>query len=269
MKELTNIFEQKGLNLKRQLVKIEKCKNCGNELKTYKMLMIGGSKKGQWAPVTEECDCFLTQQVLETVNRTKLKFFRDHSTINNSIKNATLENYTPNNETQMIALKKAIEFINKLSHNNQARMIYYGEPGLGKSHLAVGIGKILDEKFKKTCLFLEVTVLKQLVKSSWSKDSSYSEFELMRAIAEVDLLILDDVGAEGITSWTKELMFTLLNTRLSKSLLVTTNLSISDIYIEYGAKISDRFLENVSKKDILKLEGEHSYRLNSFLKDDY
>ncbi|GAY75586.1 hypothetical protein [Sporolactobacillus inulinus] len=35
------------------------------------------------------------------------------------------------------------------------------------------------------------------------------------------------VGAEGITPWTKELMFAILNARLSKSLLVTTNGLIS------------------------------------------
>lgn len=36
-----------------------------------------------------------------------------------------------------------------------------------------------------------------MIKSSWSKDSVFTELEIMRAIAEVDLLILDDLGAEG------------------------------------------------------------------------
>ena len=268
MKKLSGIFEDRGLNLERKLVKVEKCKNCGKELKIYKMQMIGGSEKGQWATVMEECDCYLSQQVLEAVNRTKLKYFREYSTINHSLKKATLDNYSPNNDSQMNAVKKAIEFIKKLSQNKQARLMYYGEPGLGKSHLAVGIGKILDKRFHKTCLFLEVPKLKQMVKSSWTKDSTYSELELMRAIAEADLLILDDVGAEGVTPWTKELMFTILNSRLSKSLLVTTNMSLSEIYIEYGSKIVDRFLENMSKRDIFKLEGEYSYRLNTYLEED-
>ncbi|MFB6467788.1 ATP-binding protein [Cytobacillus sp. Hz8] len=264
MKKLSDIFEKRGLALERELVKVEKCQNCDKELKTFRMQIIGGSRNGEWATVTEECDCILAQQVLEAVNRTKLKFFRELSILNQSIKQATLENYIPNHESQIIAIKKAIEFIEKVSKNKQARMIYYGESGLGKSHLAVGIEKLLEDKFYKTALFLEVPTLKQMVKASWTKDSNYSELELMKAVSEADLLILDDVGAEGITPWTKELLFTILNLRLSKSLLVTTNLSLSEIYMEYGPKITDRILENMSKQDMLKVEGNQSYRLKNF-----
>lgn len=267
MKKLSNILMKRVPSIQRELVKVEECRNCGKELNTFKTRLIGGPKKGQLAVITEECDCYLSQQVLNAVNRTKLRFFREHSTINDSLKQATLYNYSPNNDSQVYAVKKAIDFIEKQSGNVVARTIFYGDPGLGKSHLAVGIAKILEEKYHKTCLFLEVPILKQLVKSSWSNGSARSELEIMRAIAEADLLILDDVGAEGITPWTKELMFTILNSRLSKSLLVTTNLSLSDIYTNYGSKITDRFLENMSKDDIVKIEGEHSYRLKPFLEE--
>lgn len=147
--------------------------------------------------------------------------------------------------------------------------MYYGKTGLGKSHLAVGICEIVETKLNKTCLFLEVPTLKHMIKSSWSKNSDFTELEITSAIAEVDLLILDDVGAEGITPWTKELMFSILNTRLSKNLLVTTNMELSDIYFEYGPKITDRFIQGMAKQDFVKIEGKHSYRLKEFLADDW
>ncbi|WP_071394137.1 ATP-binding protein [Bacillus tuaregi] len=267
MKKVSNLLAQKGMNLERELIKVEGCVNCGKELKTYRMQIIGGSKKGQWRTITQECDCYLSQEALAAESKIKIKHFSKLSTINQSLRQATLENYVPHHDSQFSAMQKAIEFIEKLSQNKQARLIYYGEPGLGKSHIAVGIGKIVEARFRKTCMFLELPALKQMIKSSWSKESTYSERDLMRSIAEADLVILDDVGAEGITPWTKEFMFAILNSRLSKSLIVTTNMSLPDLYMEYGAKIIDRFLENMTKQDLIKIEGEHSYRLKHFIED--
>ncbi|MDM5157260.1 ATP-binding protein [Bacillus sp. DX1.1] len=263
------LFGVNEMNLNREIIKAEPCKNCGRELKTYRVKLVGGPNKGKCTAVTEECSCYLAKQALETTIRTKIKYFKELSTINHSLINATLQNYSPHNDSQSHAVKRAIEFIEQLAQNKIARAIYYGESGLGKSHLSVGISKIVETKLQKTCLFLEVPTLKHMIKSSWSKDSVFTELEIMRAIAEVDLLILDDLGAEGDTPWTKELLFTILNSRLSKSLLVTTNLEIEDIYLEYGPKITDRLIQGMSKQNIIKIQGRHSYRLKELLEDDW
>ncbi len=267
MKQLSQFFEQRGINLGRELVKIEHCIHCGNELKTYRVQLLGGTKKGEWVMVTEECSCILARQTIAAANRVKLNYFKEYSIYNQALSTATLKNYAIQNESQIEALKKAIEFIEKIAEHKPARLMYFGDPGLGKSHLAMGIVKVVETRLQKTCLFLEVPALKNLIKSSWSRESSLTEVEIIKAISEVDLLILDDVGAEGITPWTKELMFTILNSRLSRSLLVTTNMKLADIYQEYGAKIADRLLENMSKRDIVKLEANHSYRLKTFLEE--
>lgn len=60
-------------------------------------------------------------------------------------------------------------------------------------------------------------------------------------------------------------MFTILNSRLSKNVLVTTNMQLSDIYGEYGPKITDRLLENMSKEDLVNLKGEYCYRIKLYL----
>lgn len=268
MESLSKLLQQKEINLQRELIRIENCDSCGRELKTYKMQIVGGPKKGEWAEITEECSCYYSKLTVEAVTRKKINYFKDLSTINQSLVHSTLENYSPGNHSQIHALKKAIEYIENVSQNKLSRMIYYGNPGLGKSHLAVGIYKILTENLNKTALFLDLPTLKQMIKSSWTTEGDLTELELARAIGEVDVLILDDVGAEGITSWTKEILFSILNSRLSKNLVVTTNMKLADFHSQYGPKITDRFIQGMAKDDLVKMEGDYSYRLKKFIEED-
>ncbi|NMD68685.1 ATP-binding protein [Bacillus sp. DNRA2] len=261
MRSFSEILGHKGISLQREIVAVVQCQSCGRELKTYRMQLIGGSKKGEWTTLTEECSCYFSKEVLSDAQRKKLTYFRERSTINQSLILATLENYCPSNHSQIHAAKMAIEFIETLAQNKPARLLYYGSTGLGKSHLAVAISKIVEAKLNKTCLFIDVPRLKQLIKASWLKDSDFTELEMMRSMAEVDILILDDVGAEGITPWTKELMFSILNSRLSKPLLVTTNMDLEELYQEYGPKITDRIIDGMAKQQIINIKGQHSYRL--------
>ncbi|MTT31382.1 AAA domain-containing protein [Terrilactibacillus sp. BCM23-1] len=267
MKKISDILNATSINLERQFVKEKNCERCGKKRNVYRMPLIGGPKKGQWMTLTEPCDCTLSRQAVASVQKKRPQYYWSQSTINDALKDATLENFLPENDTQSHAVKKAAEFIKKVVHHQQARMILYGEPGVGKSHLAVAIGKVLANRFNKACLFIEATALKQMVRSTWSRESKLTESELMRLIFEADLVILDDAGSEGMTSWTRELLFSLLNARLSKSLLVTTNMTISEIEQAYGTKIMDRLLENMSKQDLLLMEADYSHRLKHLIED--
>ncbi|WP_028984141.1 ATP-binding protein [Sporolactobacillus terrae] len=268
MQRIAHLFNNNGIDLKQTFVRATHCQKCGSVLNVYKMRIIGGPQKGLWTTITEHCDCDLSRQATEAADRVKRERFHELSTINDALKQATLKNFSAQNASQVQALEHAVEFVKKIGENKPARLFYYGKPGLGKSHLAVGIRKLLDQNYHKTCLFIDVPALKLIFKSTWTKESALTEHDLMAFIADADLLILDDVGAEGITPWTKELMFAILNARLSKSLLVTTNRSISELYLDYGAKIIDRFLENMSKADLVHVDGEYSHRLARFIEDD-
>ncbi|MET1249145.1 ATP-binding protein [Sporolactobacillus sp. STCC-11] len=268
MQRIANLFNKNGIDLTQTFVRATHCQKCGRVLNVYKMRIIGGPQKGSWTTITEHCDCDLSRQATEAADRVKRERFHELSTINGALKQATLKNFSAKNTSQIQAMEHAVDFIQKMEMNQPARLFYYGKPGLGKSHLAVGISKLLDQNYNKTCLFLDVPTLKLVFKSTWTKDSALSERDLMKFITDADLLILDDIGAEGITAWSKELMFTILNARLSKSLLVTTNLSLSELYLEYGPKITDRLIENMAREDLVHLEGEYSYRLANFIDDD-
>ncbi|EJP84059.1 hypothetical protein IC3_05000 [Bacillus cereus VD142] len=70
--------------------------------------------------------------------------------------------------------------------------IYYGE---GKSHLCVAATKELMKR-GYSAMFIQMNKLFTKIKSTWSKNSELTEDKLMSLLAKVDVLIIDDFGAE-------------------------------------------------------------------------
>jgi DNA replication protein DnaC len=103
-------------------------------------------------------------------------------------------------------------------------MIFSGPVGTGKSFLAACIVNELRRKGKR-CLILStarlITVLRELRDTQRQLD----------ALASLDLLALDDLGAERATDYALELLESLVDTRAlrDRPLLVTTNLTAREL----------------------------------------
>jgi len=79
--------------------------------------------------------------------------------------------------------------------------------------------------------------------------------EMLEAIDEVDLLILDDLGSEMTTIVTQAALFEIINQRLlsRKHTVISTNLSPSMLHSDYSERIVSRF---VGKYQMIKFFGE-------------
>ena len=55
------------------------------------------------------------------------------------------------------------------------------------------------------------------MRETYNEDSRYSLSQLMDKLCSVDLLHIDDVGAEQTTSWVLEQLYTVVNTRYENS----------------------------------------------------
>lgn len=261
-----SIFGQGGF----EIINVETCPRCGVEIKTIRMVILGGPEKGQEQISKTECHCKLAADAVNAAKRSKFAYYKQFWTINESLDEASLDNFQTTSTNQGMALNKCFDFIDRLVDGKKpARMFFYGSPGLGKSHLALSVCRYVEEELNKTSLFIEMPTLKDVLKASFSKESDYTSHEIMRALSEVDLLVLDDLGAEGITDWTKEIVFTILNSRMNKSLLVTSNLGLQEIFSQYGDKHVDRLLQGMEKSDVFKFEGKYSHRLKDFLGDGW
>lgn len=152
-----------------------------------------------------------------------------------------------------------------------------GGCGRGKTHLAVGLGyewfvrgikykpiyrdnyEIAEPKktFPKAPKFKTVIDLMLDLQSSF--DSPVTEQEILGRYAGVPLLILDDLGAEKASEWSRSRFYWLLNERYlnCKATIITSNLDLEGISKTIDGRISSRLME---MGEVIKLDGK-DYRI--------
>lgn len=131
-----------------------------------------------------------------------------------------------------------------------------GKPGTGKSHLAMSILQAVNEHSDpyRKCLFVSVDELMRRIKSSFNNpESKDTEERLVNILVEADLLVLDDLGAETgaiasqnrATDFTTRTLYAIVNGRMNKSTIITTNLSSKEVDRTYDRKLLSRLYRGV------------------------
>jgi len=77
---------------------------------------------------------------------------------------------------------------------------------------------------------------------TFGKGDPAADSELLDYVYNVDLLIIDDLGTEFITSLSTAALFDLINSRLlnQKSTVISTNLNLPDIDRIYSERVLSR-----------------------------
>jgi DNA replication protein DnaC len=102
---------------------------------------------------------------------------------------------------------------------------FTGDVGTGKTTLAMLISKAAMEADRTVAIYSLPRLLAQL-RDTYQDDAQYSLNELIDRLSAVDLLHVDDVGAEQTSPWVLEQLYTIVNTRYEdgRAILLTTNL---------------------------------------------
>jgi DNA replication protein DnaC len=146
---------------------------------------------------------------------------------------------------------------NFIAHGENVLM--FGPPGVGKSHLAIGLGRKVVEQ-GHTVRFSTATALLAILGKA---ESEGNLSEKLTEYSKPRLLIIDELGYLPFERRAAHLFFQLVNRRYEKgSLLVTTNQRVSEWGIVFGDEvlataILDRLLHH---SHTLLITGE-SYRL--------
>jgi primosomal protein DnaI len=118
--------------------------------------------------------------------------------------------------SRLKAVRMAKEFVENYAPENEQKGLYlYGKFGVGKSYLLGAIANELAEN-KVSSLIVYVPEFFREVKQSLQDQSLNSKLE---AVKKAPILMLDDIGAETMSSWGRdEILGTILQFRMLENL---------------------------------------------------
>lgn len=157
-------------------------------------------------------------------------------------------------------VRKAAKWM--VSADTRFGLLLYGTTGNGKTTLAKAMQTVINLLYESPYKDEEVAVtsVSALKLADLAKDNNMQ----FRSIRNAELLHIDDVGCEpsSIRVWGNELspLVDILYHRYDEQLytVITSNLSLEDIFERYGYRIGDRFYEMF---DTIAFDGK-SYRRN-------
>ncbi len=136
-----------------------------------------------------------------------------------------LSNFEIYGDTQRAAKQRAVRLVEQFPVVDKG-LLFYGDAGVGKTHLAVALMKEAIVQKGARSVFYEVRELLKLVRDTYRDSTEMSELDVLKPVLEADLLVLDDLGAEKKSEWVDETIGLVINTRYSERrvTVLTTNL---------------------------------------------
>ena len=117
------------------------------------------------------------------------------------------------------------EFATMSFLDNQENIIFIVSPGVGKTHLSIGLGVEACRQGVRT-LFINCHEL--ILRLKAAQEKQHLE-RVMRRYERYDLLIIDELGYLPISANEAKLLFQLINGRYErKSTIITTNVPLSN-----------------------------------------
>jgi DNA replication protein DnaC len=140
---------------------------------------------------------------------------------------------------------------------------FFGDVGTGKTTLAMLVSKAAMEADRTVAIY-SLPRLLGMLRDSYGDAATYSLNELIDRLCAVDLLHIDDVGAEQSSAWVLEQLYTIVNTRYEdgKAMVLTTNLDKDALEAQIGARTVSRLSEMCGLP--LRMAGDDQRILRAF-----
>lgn len=163
-----------------------------------------------------------------------------------ALRDRSFDTYRATNDGQQRALQVAREFADNFWTRHMptgAVLVLAGERGTGKGHLAVSCA--LQVMQRGTAMYLRTTDLIRRVRATWRRDSAMSEEELLSTLAQLDLLVIDEVGMQRGTEDEQIILFDVIDRRYAdlRPTILITNLDGATFKEFVGPRLMDRLNE--------------------------
>jgi DNA replication protein DnaC len=146
-----------------------------------------------------------------------------------------------------IAVNEVRSFVDDLDARLQeGRGLWlFGDTGTGKTTLAMLISKAALEAGKTVAIYSLPKLLARIRRTYDSEPGGDSYLSFFERLTSVDLLHIDDLGAEKRSDWVLEQLYALVNERYEaqRSILITTNLPHPELEEQIGSRTVSRLTQ--------------------------
>ena len=121
----------------------------------------------------------------------------------------------------------------------------FGDTGTGKTTLAMLIAKATLEAGRTVAIYSLPKLLARIRRTYDSEPGGDSYLSFFERLTSVDLLHIDDLGAEKRSDWVLEQLYALINERYEteRSVLITTNLPHEELEEQIGPRTVSRLTQ--------------------------
>jgi DNA replication protein DnaC len=155
-------------------------------------------------------------------------------------------------DQQIVAATRS--FANRIDQQLDAGrgLWFMGPVGTGKTTLAMLVSKAALSAGRSVAIYSLPRLLNEIRDTHRAERS---HVDLLDRLTAVDLLHVDDVGAERTTDWVLEELYSIVDARYEdeRSMVITTNLDYDDLCAQISPRTASRLAEMCDK---LPLEGE-------------
>jgi DNA replication protein DnaC len=163
------------------------------------------------------------------------------------------------NLDKKMAVTHVQNFIDGLDENlAEGRGLWlFGGTGTGKTTLGMLTSKAALEAGKTVAIYSLPKLLARIRRTYDSEPGKDSYLSFFEQLTSVDLLHIDDLGAEKRSDWVLEQLYALINERYEaqRSVMVTTNLELEELESQIGARTVSRLSQMC---DLVELRGSDS-----------
>ena len=165
--------------------------------------------------VAVACDCSVADRAAHLVERARIPKRYEHCDFESYETNLAGGAYTPEAERALKQAKlQAGCFAREYPVVEESGLLFMGNAGVGKTHLAVAI---LRELLKKghSGYFCEYGKLLREIQNSYNATSQATEMSILEPVLKTEVLVIDDLGVIKPSDWVRDVIGFILNTRYS------------------------------------------------------
>lgn len=183
------------------------------------------------------------QELAEKERRARVARLFEASNLGSRFVRATFDTWRPRPGTEK-AYEVCKEYAENWPPERGRGLILSGPTGSGKSHLVAAIANhLLQQEIPVVLQSVPRLLVKYSTTQRFSSEMTSEQF--IDTLVDVDLLILDDLGAQQRGEWAEAVLYTVIDERYRRErpVVVTTNLAPRDLETAIGTRIMDRLAE--------------------------